>query len=1156
MHPTALTRRVHRHVFSALRRGALLLAVGLAMQTAVAQETPQPPSHVTTAAAVIAADTNDAEVLARLVDDSGIDPWLVVEQLGIEGRADLGVILVSRVSVPERDPLLAYAESLAEEPPSTELADAWARTVEAYAARDAAAALAVEIPDGADASVAGLEAISRRVSALIGLGRFEEALEVVARLTRGVDELGWAQGTVRAKLDAAHVRLALRDLPAAVRLATEARARADQSGDLRLRAIAARSLGSYLQRAQRHLDAYDEYAICIEHAKSVGNDGWVAGNMRSQARCLSDAGRHADALARMDEALELYRALGDRKGESYCLNDGAIHMKLMGDLDGALARYEQAQAMFIELGDVASQANALNNLAAIRKTRGDLRDSLDQFAKAAAIFRELGRDEQLGNALQNIATTHAELGNHDQAIEILERVRQLRERNSNLGGKINVELYLAHAYGLASLFGQQSIHLERALALASSTQAHGTIARVTLALAKACRHDGRYDMAETQAERALEMYRQLEHRAGEAKSLQELAELHFIRDGKGGDESAIARVRERLDEAIDAAAAVRDTAAHARLLYHHGYLHHFAHEHQAAIDRLMEGIELVRSRENHDPVPTAMAWLYVGTSRERLQRFDDARAAFERVLEILDETGPNRAMVGTTQAQLALLDLREGDHAAAADRVRSATALTFQVGSGLDTVAAAYRREVYDVTLLAAIDVATQVRDPELLLSVVERGTGMVLARALGSREAIEGATVAQELLQALNLARHEQSQAAAAVQRATASKKLAKVREARAVLAEKNAALDQVSARYRREASAAASVVDPQPLTISETAAALSPGEVMIHLIPRTTGVAALLIRKSGSSVVTLDDGTELMECVDRVLLPTDPYVNEAVLPELRRRMSNPLGLREEDRTLLISPRGRMAFLPFGALFPSREVALVASATVHGLLRADRDLRGEGVLAVGDPDYGGVDSAVAAARGVERGRLAPLPGTRVEAKAVGTRVLLGQEATEANFRSALASRPRWRSIHLACHGLVDTARPQFTSLAITPGDGDDGFLSCLDLYSLATRADLAVLSACETGRGKVYVTEGVVGLAGAFMQSGTPRVICSQWKVDDEATQVLMKRFYELWNPDQPDTGVSPARALRLAQQHVREQERFAHPKFWAAWVLWGLPE
>jgi len=133
--------------------------------------------------------------------------------------------------------------------------------------------------------------------------------------------------------------------------------------------------------------------------------------------------------------------------------------------------------------------------------------------------------------------------------------------------------------------------------------------------------------------------------------------------------------------------------------------------------------------------------------------------------------------------------------------------------------------------------------------------------------------------------------------------------------------------------------------------------------------------------------------------------------------------------------------------------------------------------------------------------------------------------------------------------------RPTLSSLALTPDEENDGFFTCLEIFRMRIPADLVVLSACNTARGRVYRAEGIVGLTTAFMIAGAPRVICSLWKVDDGATKALMVKFYELWNPKEGE-GLPAATALKQAQEFVRSHERWTHPYYWAAWVLWGLPD
>ena len=174
--------------------------------------------------------------------------------------------------------------------------------------------------------------------------------------------------------------------------------------------------------------------------------------------------------------------------------------------------------------------------------------------------------------------------------------------------------------------------------------------------------------------------------------------------------------------------------------------------------------------------------------------------------------------------------------------------------------------------------------------------------------------------------------------------------------------------------------------------------------------------------------------------------------------------------------------------------------------------------------------------------------------------MLLGTEAGEATLRTELTKRRRWRALHLACHGLIDTRHPLESSLELSVQPKTDGHLTAAEIFALPLACEVAVLSACQTGSGTVVRSEGLLGLTRAFLVAGASRVICSLWKVDDAATSALMIEFYRLWNPKNGQ-GLSAAAALRRAQEHVRTFEKngqrpWADPYFWAAWVLWGLPD
>lgn len=327
------------------------------------------------------------------------------------------------------------------------------------------------------------------------------------------------------------------------------------------------------------------------------------------------------------------------------------------------------------------------------------------------------------------------------------------------------------------------------------------------------------------------------------------------------------------------------------------------------------------------------------------------------------------------------------------------------------------------------------------------------------------------------------------------------------------------------------------------------------------------------------------------RLLQADSDYARKA--KELSRILLGPAEpeLRRHHR-LIVAAEGALQYVPFGALplekqgVAGEDVPLIAqhqvvrapSASVLAAMRSrgKRSRQGlERIAVFADPVFNAEDSRLMAStlppsgsRGARIETPQPsspltfsiprLAATRAEAEAIrnvappGSLLLaMGLEATrERVMDSELRD---YDIVHFATHSVLNDESPELSGIVLSMVDERglprDGFLRLHDIYNLALRAELVVLSACDTALGKLLRGEGLVGLVRGFMYAGAPRVVASLWKVDDEATKELMTLFYRHLLSEDMD----PAAALRAAQISLLQDEDFRHPYYWAAFELHG---
>ncbi len=178
----------------------------------------------------------------------------------------------------------------------------------------------------------------------------------------------------------------------------------------------------------------------------------------------------------------------------------------------------------------------------------------------------------------------------------------------------------------------------------------------------------------------------------------------------------------------------------------------------------------------------------------------------------------------------------------------------------------------------------------------------------------------------------------------------------------------------------------------------------------------------------------------------------------------------------------------------------------------------------------------------------APLPGTLRETEGIARifPTAVRASGTQLTHDRAVKALQESRQVHLATHGLLDDHSPLFSALLLSPAPGQAARLSLYELMDLKVRAQLVVLSACETGLGALLGGDEVAGLTRTLLGAGARTVVSSLWKVSDDATALLMQGFYRRLRAHE-----DPSAAMRAAALEVRKQ--YPHPFYWAPFLVTG---
>jgi CHAT domain-containing protein len=935
----------------------------------------------------------------------------------------------------------------------------------------------------------------------------------------------------------------------------------------------------------------------------------TAGDRRGEARALKELGGIAFWTGKPTEADSLYRqglaaarAAGDRDVEARLLNNLALIIKADGRLDEARGLFAQSLEIAEEDRNEPVMALALTGQADLDRESGDLSAALSRLERAAEIARRLGPPTVTARVLTTLAQVYDARGDTKQAVLCWREALAAAQASGLQAGEmatwlgLGQELKKAGQADEAVMALQKSFDLARVLkdpeaesaaaqalaflengsevemiALAGAMWSHDRAeewsaaaddAEKLLAKASAAGNDlyiglalkelSAVALAQGEAVAAVERLEQSVaafERAGEAgeaeraNALLSLAAARFMGDDIAGALTAFHAMAESCRKTQD-----RKNEALAIQLE---ALMTFVQGDRPASEKLLRAA-LSLGRDLHDRELELQALFALGAmawdSEPR-----SAREFFEKYLALIHEPGItlqkedalHEAIVQGLLARVAA-NLDQGDRAL--QLADTAVATADAIGGGFDQALArdhrayvhfrAGRLQKAESEATAAID---RFEREEAKLGDAE----LIRVGALDQKATLP------DLLQQVLVREGKPAAALAAAERRRA-RVFSETLAGKAAPAPTVESLAQAVRRLDVTVIEYSILYDPGALLLPTRLQGLQAElETELYIwVVRPDGEVALrtvdltALRKAGESL-----SGKVRYLLDRLESRRSTAADlQPLLRDLHGLLIAPVAdLLPPDVPVVVVPQGPLFLVPFAALSDAagrpmilrNPLITVPSIAVLADLRrpgSPEAWRGAAALVVGNP---------------RTGSLPPLLNAEHEAQAVaaafGTGALTGEAATEPAVLSAL---PQARLVHFATHGLAARGGSRLVpgALALAPARaGDDGLLTATEIRSLHLIADLVVLSACRTARGRLS-GDGVIGLARSFLAAGAAGAITSLWQIDDEATSALMADFYA-----QLTSSGDPAGALRQAQ--LDAVKRGDSPRVWGAFTYLGAP-
>lgn len=1003
---------------------------------------------------------------------------------------------------------------------------------------------------------AGLATIEQEIGHLRWQRReFEESLAAYDRAVAGCREIG----ALAQLSDALRSRGATYSL-----LKRPAEAKADLEEALRIQreakapGAAAEILLDLVNLHRRSLDHDAARAVAKEAlgiARATGNRRLEARSLRTLGDVEAGLSRYEEALAAYDGALAVLEAspLPDLREISQTRLARGVAYGNRGDFEGSLAEIRHAI-------DVAKSCGAKGEVQAATGTLGDVYLLSGRLAKALQTYEDAldlvkNNDWLLADALERLAWCHAELGQGETAIDLQLRVVRLREELKVDAGRALSLGRLAALRVRRGEIGLARQSIREALALGAESLDRNVQATLRTTAGEIEIEAGNVAAGLEHLERALEVLEKTDDRLSLGNTLTQLARARR-RAGTAESLVAAARAAERAAGVFAQAGAVlpegRAREELARIAIDRGEI-------ESALGIAARAVAL--ADRSGSPYRRWESRYVESQALEAAGRLDEALSRRREAMEILQQI---RSGLGND---------RQAEREFLRSKVSFYESMAELLGNRIETVTDPERKKALT----------------EEALRFIARAHFEILSDDLRDVKDT-GSEVSNELLGRIEIARREVARLEKRIEEARVAGNRELAEQLTRVLATNLEELAELHANMTASDPDLGARLKFDPRYLETTDVLPEDARLLVYFTGEDSLFVWVFSRKGFESWRRLPVGRERIgalvdafrDRMDEVIAKSREAKGRGFGPTAEDSEENPAWYRENVRAtrevlndldeiligpvrdqvdaadlLLVLPYGRLNYLPFEALLTEDgsflgerkriAYALHSEHLEHVLAGLDRPReKREDVWACWADPVGKLTESLEEAMEIETF----FPEHEVHSSVTKT-------ATEG---ALMELRPDATILHLATHGFLNGTTPSDTwlELASPPGDGK---LMQKEIWPRLKRevpafrqksVRLVVLSACETARGQDAPEAEVLGLPDAFAMAGVPSVVASLWSVYSWSTTDLMVEFYERLAKEKADL----AAAMRDARRELlkdRGNGRYAHPYYWAPFVLYG---